>query len=392
MVYTNSFKGENLSALGLGTMRLPVLTGGAPGDIDTEQLDSMVDYAIEHGVNYFDTAFMYHDYKSEKAIGASLSRYPREKWNLATKYPGHEIHTSYDVAGTFKKQLENCGVDYFDFYLLHNVNNSSMKNYMNPELGFVEYFIEMKRQGKIRHLGFSCHGDVDCINRFLDTYGDEIEFCQIQLNYLDWTLQGAKEKYELLTSRGVPVWVMEPVRGGKLAEFQNEDDLKNLHPDWTTPAWAFHFLQRLENVKVVLSGMSSIDQMMDNCRNFEKRIPLTDEETALVMSKAEGLKELVPCTKCRYCCAGCPMQIDIPKMIAMYNDFLVHPSMNISILLSSIPKEQMPESCLKCGQCSAVCPQRINVPDLMDKINGAFKTLPEWEKLCLERERASEKG
>ena len=207
---TNDFKEITLSRLGFGTMRLPVI-GGNAAEIDEKQVDEMVDYAISHGINYFDTAYPYHGGMSEKVIGRSLSRYPRENYYLATKYPGHQLSSSYDPAAIFEEQLKKCGVDYFDFYLLHNVYENSIQVYTDERWGIVDYFVEQKRKGRIKHLGFSCHGRTDTLREFLDYCGDKMEFCQIQLNYLDWTLQDAKEKYELLTERGLGVWVMEPV-------------------------------------------------------------------------------------------------------------------------------------------------------------------------------------
>ena len=198
MIYRD-FQGEKLSMLGFGTMRLPLLPGGGETDIDQAQVDKMTDYAIEHGVNYFDTAYPYHGSCSEIAIGKALARYPRDKFNLADKYPGHQIYDKSkapDPAAVFADQLRKCGVEYFDFYLMHNVNENSITNYLDEELGIVDFFVRQKELGKIRHLGFSCHGSVENTKRFLDAYGEHMEFCQIQLNYLDWSLQDAEGKYK----------------------------------------------------------------------------------------------------------------------------------------------------------------------------------------------------
>ena len=222
MIYSD-FHGKKLSLLGFGTMRLPLIPGGTAADIDQEQVDKMVAYAIGHGVNYFDTAYPYHGSMSEIAIGKALSAYPRDSFFLADKFPGHQIASSYDPAGVFEDQLRKCGVDYFDFYLMHNVNEHSIRTYKDEKWHIVEYFIEQKRLGRIKHLGFSCHGSVENIREFLDAFGEHMEFCQIQLNYLDWSLQDAKGKYALLTQRGIPVWVMEPVRGGKLVRLPAAD-------------------------------------------------------------------------------------------------------------------------------------------------------------------------
>ena len=255
--------GERLSRLGFGCMRLPLTAGNG---IDETELRRMTDFAIENGVNYFDTAWPYHGGLSEIAVGKALARHPREKWFLADKYPGHQIASAYRPAEIFEEQLKKCGVEYFDFYLLHNVYENSFGVYTSPEWDILNYFLEQKRLGRIRHLGFSSHARPDTLEKFLDYAGDSMEFCQIQLNYLDWTLQDAKAKYELLTARNIPVWVMEPLRGGKLAALPEADEkrLKALRPAESAASWSFRWLQNLPNVKVVLSGMSDFAQMADN--------------------------------------------------------------------------------------------------------------------------------
>ena len=228
---TNDFQGKQLSRLGFGTMRLPT---NADGSIDEARVAEMTAYALEHGVNYFDTAYPYHGGESERVIGRVLSKYPRDSYCLATKYPGHQIiSTGYNPAEIFEEQLKKCGVEYFDFYLLHNVYEKSMEVYLDPRWGIVDYFKEQKRLGRIKHLGFSCHAETKGLKEFLDACGEDMEFCQIQLNYLDWTLQDAKSKYDLLTERGIPVWVMEPVRGGRLAKLSEPEEakLKALRPE-----------------------------------------------------------------------------------------------------------------------------------------------------------------
>ena len=241
MIYSD-FQNEKLSLLGFGAMRLPCL---ADGSIDENQVAEMTRLAMEAGVNYFDTAYPYHGGQSERVMGRVLAKYPRGSYNLATKYPGHQILSDgYNPAAIFEEQLEKCGVDYFDFYLLHNVNEKSMEVYMDPQWGIVDYFKEQKRLGRIRHLGFSSHAQVEGLEKFLDYCGQDMEFCQIQLNYMDWILQKAKEKYELLTARGIPVWVMEPVRGGMLASLREENSarLKAIRPEATDASWGFRFL------------------------------------------------------------------------------------------------------------------------------------------------------
>lgn len=392
MIYSD-FQGEQLSLLGFGTMRLPLLPGGKSADIDQERVDEMVDYAIAHGVNYFDTALPYHESMSEIAIGKSLARYPRDKFNLATKFPGHQISESYDPKAVFETQLKKCRVDFFDFYLLHNVNENSYKVYDDPRWGIIDYFIEQKKAGRIRHLGFSCHADIECLTEFLEKYGKYMEFCQIQLNYLDWTLQNAKEKYRIITEHGIPVWVMEPVRGGKLSKFDDELEarFKELRPDDSISSWGFRFLQGLPNVKMILSGMSSPEQMVDNVKTFERRNSLSESETQLVMEAAEIIKNAIPCTGCRYCCDGCPQELNIPLLISLYNDLRVQSSINIGQRLDSLGKDKQPSQCIGCGQCMEICPQKINIPEKMREMADAFAKLPKWADICREREAAAKK-
>lgn len=394
MVYKTDFHGMRMSSLGFGTMRLPLLPGGSGKDIDQEQVDAMVAYAMEHGVKYFDTAAPYHESCSEISIGKALAKYPRNSFCLADKYPGHQIMSTYDPKATFEEQLKKCGVEYFDFYLMHNVNENSLSTYLDEKWGIHDYFVEQKRLGRIRHLGFSSHGDIPCIEKFLEVYGADVEFCQIQLNYLDWTLQNAKEKYDFLTERGLGVWVMEPVRGGKLASLPEEETekLKALRPDEDVPAWAFRFLQRLPNVKMILSGMSSLDQMKDNVKTFEECKALNEKETEVILEIAEKLKNAVPCTGCRYCCKGCPAQLDIPAIIRLYNDAKYYPSMNIGMRLSALGESGKPENCIGCGQCEKMCPQKIRVPELMPIMKETLDQLPSWEKICKEREEAAKRA
>ena len=380
--------GEKLSRLGFGCMRLPVK---ADQSIDSEELDRMVDFAIEHGVNYYDTAWPYHGGRSELEIGRSLKRYPRDSWFLADKYPGHQIASRYDPADIFEQQLEKCGVDHFDFYLLHNVYENSLGVYQDPRWNILPYFLEQKKNGRIRHLGFSTHARPDTLAAFLDAAGDSMEFCQIQLNYVDWTLQNAKEKYEILTQRGIPVWVMEPLRGGKRAQLSDADaeKLHALRPDESTASWAFRWLQSLPNVRMVLSGMSSFDQMRDNVATFSGGQAQTEAECALLMDIAEGLKNALPCTRCRYCCEGCPMGLDIPMLIHAYNDIRFASSMTVPMQFDALPEEKKPSACIGCGACAAICPQKIDIPAAMADFARILADKPSWAELCRQREEAA---
>ncbi len=385
------FQGEKLSMLGFGTMRLPLLTDGT---VDEAQVAEMVRYAMDHGINYFDTAYPYHQGNSERVIGRALKNYPRESFYLADKYPGHQIAQSYDPAAVFEEQLEKCGVEYFDFYLLHNVYEKSINTYTDPKWGIVDYFIEQKKRGRIRHLGFSSHGSVETIDRFLQYYGEHMEFCQIQLNYLDWTLQDAESKCQLLEMWDIPVWVMEPVRGGKLASLPAEDEakLRQLRPEESIPAWAFRWLQGVPGVTMVLSGMSSMAQMVDNVKTFEERKPLSEEEQDILFAAAEKLKTGVPCTACGYCMDGCPRHLDIPGLLAVYNDLKVTPTFTVAMRVEAMPPEKQPTMCIGCGRCARVCPQNINIPMALKDMVDILHTLPSWEKICREREEAARQG
>ena len=389
---TNDFRGRQLSRLGFGTMRLPT---NADGSIDETQVAEMTAYAIAHGVNYFDTAYPYHGGESERVIGRVLSKYPRDSYYLATKYPGHQISsTGYNPAEIFEEQLQKCGVEYFDFYLLHNVYEKSMEVYLDPQWGIVDYFKEQKRLGRIKHLGFSCHAETKGLKEFLDACGEDMEFCQIQLNWLDWTLQDAKGKYDLLTERNIPVWVMEPVRGGRLAKLGEAEEakLKALRPDDSIASWGFRFLQGLPNVKMVLSGMSNIEQMMDNVKTVTEDKPLSEEETALLMEIAEGMKDSIPCTACRYCCDGCPAGLDIPGLISTYNEIRFSPAVNVAMRIEFMPEDKKPTACIGCGQCTQMCPQNIDVPGALKDFAEKLSKLPSWAEICRQRELAAKGG
>jgi len=392
MIY-NEFRGEKLSMLGFGTMRLPIIEGGKGADVDQEKVNEMTAYAIEHGVNYFDTARPYHEGMSEVAIGRALKAYPRDSYYLADKFPGHQVAASYNPEEVFEEQLKLCGVDYFDFYLLHNVNEFSISTYLDPRWNIIKYFDEQRKLGRIKRLGFSCHADAQHLEEFLSKVDIELEFCQIQLNYVDWTLQDAKKKCEILSAHNIPVWVMEPVRGGKLANLSEEQTskLKELRPDESNAAWAFRFLQGVEGVTVVLSGMSNMEQMMDNIKTFEKRNTLNEKETETVMGIAEQIKASVPCTSCRYCTKGCPKQLEIPKLINLYNDYMMAKSIIISMRLETLGPDHQPKDCIGCGKCKIACPQKIDIPSLMKTMDTAFSAMPKWADVCKERDEIEKK-
>ncbi len=388
MIFTD-LCGEKVSMLGFGTMRLPQENG----EINMPLVEKMTDLAIKNGVNYFDTAWPYHAGLSEIAIGKILAKYPRESYFLADKYPGHQIFESYNPAEIFEAQLKKCGVDYFDFYLLHNVYENSMGVYLDEKWGILDYFKEQKRLGRIKHLGFSTHARSETLKRFLEIAGGDMEFCQIQLNWMDWTLQSAKEKAEHLNSHNIPIIVMEPVRGGKLCKLNNADEakLKALRPNDTAPAWGFKFLHGINGVKLVLSGMSNLEQMQENIATFATPDPLNDTEAKALLEIAEGMKNSVPCTACGYCTNGCPMELNIPELIAIYNDLSFAASTNSAMALEFAPKEKLPSACVGCQNCTHICPQNIDIPNVLQKLTEKLEAVPKWADICREREEAAKR-
>ncbi|MBO6137375.1 MAG: aldo/keto reductase [Lachnospiraceae bacterium] len=372
MVY-REFQDLKLSGLGFGAMRLPVV-GGDEGTIDEAAAEKMIDEAFAKGINYFDTAWGYHNGNSELVVGKALSKYPRDKFYLATKFPGYDLSNMPKVKEIFEKQLEKTRVEYFDFYLFHNVCEMNINQYLDPQYGIFDYLIEQKKNGRIKHLGFSCHGEMEVLKRFLDAYGKSMEFCQIQLNYFDWSFQEAKEKVELLNSMNIPVWVMEPLRGGRLAHLdaKYEEILKSLRPDEDIPAWAFRFLQSIKGVTMVLSGMSDDKQLADNLKTYETEKPLSDKEMKAILDIADEMqgRKQVPCTACHYCVSHCPQGLDIPHLLSLYNEHMItleHSDMAFiaPMALSALPDDKKPSACLHCRSCEQVCPQQIKISEAM---------------------------
>lgn len=362
------FQDIELSALGLGTMRLPV-EGDNHSKIDVEKTRRMVDIAIENGINYFDTAWFYHDGNSESVIGQILKDHPRESYYLATKFPGLEFEEKLGGKRLFEEQLAKCQVDYFDFYLFHNVWEGNVEDYLAPDQEIVTYILRQKEAGRIRHLGFSTHGSLETMKRFLDAWGKYMEFGQIQLNWMDWDLENAREKVKLLSSYGLPVWVMEPVRGGRLAQLPEQfmAPLRAMHPDWTAPEWAFRFLHSIPEVTMVLSGMSNEQQMRENIATFNELHPLNEEEkqTLFDVAKAMNLRNTLSCTGCRYCADRCPQELDIPQIVDRYNKKLYTGKLD----LSGIREEKLPASCIGCGNCESACPQKIKICQMMEELS-----------------------
>jgi predicted aldo/keto reductase-like oxidoreductase len=367
MIY-KKFQDMKLSSLGMGNMRLPVLDGD-DSKIDTNATKEMIANCMEAGINYYDTAYGYHGGNSEIVVGEALKAYERSSFYLASKFPGYDLRNMPRVREIFEEQLQKCQVDYFDFYLFHNVCELNVDAYLDPKYGIFEYLMEQKKNGRIRHLGFSAHGDLACMTKFLEAYGKDMEFCQIELNYFDYTFQDAKGKVELLKQWNLPIWVMEPLRGGQLASLSEEATarLKAARPEEDVPAWGFRFLQSLPEVTVTLSGMSNIEQLKANLKTYEEEKPLNENEKALILGIADDMikKTTVPCTGCHYCVSHCPKGLDIPTLFTLYNEAMVSGSGDFiaRMKLATIDSDKGPESCISCRSCEKVCPQTIHIPD-----------------------------
>ncbi len=374
MVYKD-FQTKKLSALGLGAMRLPLTAGGSNAEIDETKTAEMTAYAMEHGINYYDTAYGYHEGQSEIVMGKILGKYPRESYYLASKFPGYDLSNMGKVEEIFEEQLQKCKVDYFDFYLFHNVYEKNIDPYLDEKNGILKYLLKQKENGRIKHLGFSCHGRYETLKRFLDAYGEHMEFCQIQLNYLDWKLQDAKAKVELLNERQIPIWVMEPLRGGKLTELseENSQKLKALRPEEEDPAWGFRFLQSIPGVTMVLSGMSNMEQLKENIATYEEEKPLSEKEMEALMEVTDSMLDILPCTACRYCTAHCPKQLDIPMLLSLYNESRYHMGFITKNAVDSLDEAKRPDACIGCRSCEAVCPQQLKISEAMADFTEKLK-------------------
>ncbi len=367
MIYKN-FQNIKLSALGLGCMRLPLVCGD-DSKIDEAATEEMVEYAMSQGINYFDTAWGYHGGLSEIVMGNILKKYPRNSYFIATKFPGYDTSNMERIEEIFEKQLEKTGMDYFDFYLFHNVCEMNIDLYLdNDKYGLFTYLMKQKENGRIKHLGFSVHGTLETTERFLAAYGEHMEFCQIQLNWLDWDFQDAKSKVELLNKYNIPIWVMEPLRGGRLVNLADEDKdtLKSIRPDESVPGWSFRFLQAIDSVTVTLSGMSNLEQLKENIEIFKEEKPLNKKETDVLFSIANKMTGGVPCTSCRYCTSKCPMELDIPTLLGLYNEqCFTGGGFLVSMRLETIPNDKHPHNCIGCRSCEDVCPQNIKISEAL---------------------------
>ncbi|MCD7885293.1 MAG: aldo/keto reductase [Lachnospiraceae bacterium] len=368
-----------MGKLGFGLMRLPLLDPKNEKSIDKEQVCRMADVFRERGFTYFDTAYMYHDHESERAVKDVLAkRYVRDSYTIATKLPLFHLEKEEDMERIFNEQLEKTGMEYFDYYLLHAMSGDRYE--MVQRLDSFGFISRKKAEGKIRHIGFSFHDKADVLDRILNDH-PETEFVQLQLNYLDWEDPKVQSRkcYETAVKHGKKVVVMEPVKGGTLAKLPPEAEklLREIHPDWSNASWAIRFAASLENVMIVLSGMSSMEQMLDNSGYMQDIEPLGEAEKKALAQVVDIIHEAakIPCTACRYCVEGCPMNIAIPDYFALYNA-KVDGSEDSALKnrYTEIAKEHGKASdCVECGQCESVCPQQLKVTHYLKETAKLFE-------------------
>ena len=374
MIY-KTFKNKKISALGVGTMRLPTIDNDY-SKVDINATKEMIAYAFKNGVNYVDTAYGYHNGNAETALGEVLKDYDRESFFLTDKFPGFNVENLMKVEEIFFEQLKKCQTDYFDFYLFHNVCEANIDHYLNRDFKLMEFMLGQKAKGKIKHIGFSIHGNIDTTKRFLDAYGEHMEFAQVQLNYLDYKMQNAKAKLELFKEYNLPILVMEPLRGGKLANLDDEyiNMLKTAN-DMNAVEWAFRYLQSFDEVKVTLSGMSNLEQLKENIEIFNTDKPLNNREIELLYSVANKMTEKtsLPCTACRYCTPKCPKGIDIPQMIELYNDYAFAGGFIAPMVIDTLPEDKRPSACISCKACEKVCPQSNKISEMMSDFTERLK-------------------
>lgn len=365
-----------MKKFGFGAMRLPVTEADNPKSIDQEQLNLMVDRFMENGFTYFDTAYPYHEQMSEIAIRKALvERYDRDSFVLADKMPTVLVKSADEYPRYFEEQLAKCGVEYFDYYLLHNMGKDRYKK--TQDFGGFEFCERMKAEGKIKKLGFSFHDSADVLERILNDHPD-VDFVQLQINYLDWENEVIQSKlcWETAVKHGKQIVVMEPVKGGTLARLpkEAEDILKAYNPDASMASYALRFVASLDNVFMVLSGMNNIEQVIENTAIMSDLKPLNEEELKLLEKVVEIIRRSVeiPCTSCGYCMEVCPKNIAIPALFGLYNNYKINNNFSNMYHERIIYNRGKSSDCLGCGRCVSNCPQHIDIPHNLKKI-AAFE-------------------
>lgn len=371
-VAKRKFKDTEVPLLGFGLMRLPM----KDKEIDMFELEKMVDYAMQHGANYFDTAYPYVEQKSEIAAGKVLKHYKRESFILADKSPIRYMNSKDDIHRIFEEQLKKCQTDYFDFYMLHNINTSTFDKY--KKYNMFEELLKYKQDGRIKYLGFSFHGTPEMLKEIAPEH--PWDFAQLQINYVDWDLIKAKEQYEIVQKYNIPVIVMEPLRGGVLCNLSESADarLKEVSPNETQPSFGLRWAASRNNVITVLSGMSNMKQMKENISTFENFEPTTEKEeiAAKDIVKIIQYQGEINCTACKYCTEYCPRGINIPAIFALYNQYKITKNNNTFLMYyTTLSEDERPDKCIKCNLCNSNCPQGLNIPELLAKVEQTYNDI-----------------
>ncbi|MBR0519100.1 aldo/keto reductase, partial [bacterium] len=359
--------------LGMGCMRLPM----QGENVDMDELEKMADYLISHGANYFDTAYKYVDEKSETAIGKILKNYKRNDFLLADKSPIYKMTCQEDVKKIFDEQLKKCQVEYFDLYLCHNINNNVVDIYRNVKM--YDELSKLKKEGKIKYLGFSFHGTPDLLKEIVKEH--KWDFCQLQINYLDWELVKAKDQYEIAQSANLPIIVMQPLRGGGLVKLSEKSlaKLQEKNPNVNPAEFGLRWSASRKDVMTVLSGMSSLQQVKDNVETFINFKEVTDEEEKIAVETAKVIQSQgeIRCTGCKYCLEVCPKGINIPAIFALYNQYkLGQKAYRFQRYYDSLGESERPDKCIKCGLCVKNCPQYLEIPKLLAKVKDEYDKIP----------------
>lgn len=371
----NYYLGKEIPKLGFGLMRLPMINQ----EVDIEQTKEMVDKFIAQGFTYFDTAYVYINGKSEEAVKEAITkRHPRESFQLATKMPVWDLKKYEDMQPIFDTQLERTGAGYFDFYLLHSLDSDKLEHIEN--VGAWKFIREMKEKGLVKHMGFSFHDDAETLDKILTAH-PEMEFVQLQINYVDWESENVQSRlcYEVARKHNKPVIIMEPVKGGALAGMcpAVQSILKEANPDLSVASWAVRYAASLDGIITVLSGMSNMAQMNDNLSFMSNFQPLNESEGKVIERVVEELKKVpvIPCTACKYCVEDCPQKINIPEILAAYNNFKVYENLEGSRGHYNwlTDGETKASGCIACGSCEGHCPQHINIIDSLKEIAGVFE-------------------